>query len=100
MPIGKSSATFNFLLQPLSIRTQPGVREILAANLKGIYGELIRDVAAVLGGFRGRRLHFEGPAFGAGEGAAELVVVRVVDRVVAVAAVDDDSEFADAVVDG
>ena len=36
----------------------------------------------------GKRFHFESPAVAGGEGAAELVIVRVVERVVSVAAVD------------
>lgn len=100
MPISDGSTPLNLIFQAVSIRTQLCVREVLAANLKFIQKELVRDVTAVLVGFLSRRLQLELPAPGASVCAAELVVVRVVGRVVAIAVVDDGFELSYAVVDG
>lgn len=98
--MSESSTPIDLLFQAVSIRTQLCVREVLAANLKLVQDELVRDVAAILGGFLGRRRNCKHPPLGAGVCAAEQVVVGVVDRIVAVAAVDDDFELSYAVVDG
>ena len=100
MPISEISTALDLLFQAASIRTQLCVREVLAANLKPIQYQHVRNIAAVLVGFLGRRLHRELPPLGVGVCAAEFVVVGVVKWIVAVAVVDDDFELSYAVVDG
>ena len=89
LPLRDSAAGLNVPLQAVAVAQQLPIREVLAADLEVVIEELVCDVAAVVGLLL--RLGREGvfPAFGAGEDAAEFVVVRVVGWVVAVAAVDD-----------
>ena len=97
VPISESSTSLNLLFQAAAISAQLCVREVLAADFKIIQYELIRDVAAILGRFLGRRLYLELPPFGNGERATELVIVGIVERVIAVATVDDGFELSYAV---
>lgn len=97
-PIRNRPAASNLLLQPLSISAQFRIRKVLPPNLKSIKHQVVRHITRIFRGLFRSGFDFEGPPVG-DDAAAEFVIVRVVDRVVAVAAVDRDLEFADAVVD-
>ena len=96
-PIRKSPAASNLLLQPLSISAQFRIRKVLPPNFKPIKYGLVRHITRIFIGLFGSWFDFEIPPVG-DDAAAKFVIMRVVERVVAVAAVDRDLEFADAVV--
>lgn len=100
MPFSKSSTSFNLAFQALPVGAQLRVRKILAANLEDVEQELVRDIAAALSGFLGLGLHGELPPLGVGICATKLVIVGVIGRVVAVAAIDDSFKAPLAVLDG
>ena len=88
------------LPQSLAVATQSGVGEVLAPHLESVEEEFVGDVAGVFVRFLGLRLQLEFPAIGAGVSAAELVVMRVIDRVIAVASLNDHGEAGNAISDG
>lgn len=100
MPTSKSSTSFDLAFQAVSVGAQLCVRKIFAANLEDVQQELVRDIAAALGGFLGLGLHGELPSLRVGICATKLVIVGVVGRVVSVAAIDDSFKAPFAVVDG
>ena len=88
LPLADGSARLNVPLQAVSVRQELPIREVLPAHLEIVVPELVGDVAGVVGRLGDSGLEGELPAVGAGVDAAELVVVRVEFRVVALAAVD------------
>lgn len=88
-PVGQRTTALDLSLQASTVGAELRIRPILPADLEAIVEEFVRDIARVLDDLQGQRFHLEDPAGAEGQGAAELVVVRVVDGVVAVAAVDD-----------
>lgn len=73
--------------QALAMIAQLGVRPVFPPHLKPVEQKPVRDVAVHLVDLFGKRFHPENPPAPRSQGAAELVVVRIVNGVVAVAAV-------------
>ena len=84
LPLGHSPTASKLLQQTFAINTQLGVGPIFAAHLKAIEQKPVRDVAVVLIDLFGQRFHFENPPAPRRQGAAELIVVRIIYLVVAV----------------
>jgi hypothetical protein len=88
-PIGQRATALELLFQSLAIRSQFRVAPVLTSDLEAIVNEFVRYVAVIFVDLLSQGFHFEDPAVAGGEGAAELVVMWVVDGIVAVAAIDD-----------
>lgn len=87
-PVRQRTTALELSLQAFTVRAQLCIRPILASDLEAIIDEFVGYIARVLDDLQGQRFHLEDPAVAEGQGAAELVVVRVVDGIVAVTAVD------------
>jgi hypothetical protein len=86
-PIRHDTTASQLFEQAFTVGAKLCIGPVFASYLKTIIPKSIRYVAVVLVDLLGQRFHFEDPAAASGEGAAKLVVVRIVNRIIAVASV-------------
>ena len=87
-PIRQVPASTNLLLQSFTVGTELRIRPILATHLEFVVQELVADVTAVFVVLLREGIEVEGPAVACRQRAAELVVVRIIHGIVAIAAVN------------
>ena len=87
-PIRQTSTPFNLFLQSFTIGTKLHVRPILATDLEFVVDDFVADVAAIFIVLLREGVEVKGPAVARRQCAAELVVVRIIRGIVAIAAVN------------
>lgn len=88
MPLCNRTAPLDLIMQALAILSKLGIREVLPPELELVQYNLVTDIATDRVDLRCQRVELEPPSIPGVVRAAELVVVRVVGGIIAIASVN------------